>query len=337
MNLPQHQYIERGTNRIVTERLYADAMLNVLYAQAYEYAPVLYRMLISARMSSILSFFNFKLSLPLTPSRIYHFIKNAGIDLSECLDPAASLNTPQKIFERKIRYWETRPMPEDPYAIVSPADAKMLALSCNGASPLFIKNKFFEFPELLGYHKRQWHAAFDAGDAAIFRLTPDNYHYNHTPVSGRVVDYYEIPGSYNPVNPGTTITLATPYSKNKRVVTVIDTDVPGGTQAGLVAMIEIVALMIGEIVQCYSTTRYDNPMAIQCGMMLLKGQPKSLYRPGSSTDIILFQKDRISFSDDIIRNMYHTTATSRFSAGFGRPLVETAVLVRSEIGMARKR
>jgi phosphatidylserine decarboxylase len=44
--------------------------------------------------------------------------------------------------------------------------------------------------------------------------------------------------------------MVRPYSKNKRVVTIIDTDVEGGTGIGLVAMIEVVALMIGDIVQC---------------------------------------------------------------------------------------
>ena len=31
-----------------------------------------------------------------------------------------------------------------------------------------------------------------------------------------------------------------------------DTDIPGGSHVGFVAMIEVVALMIGDIVQCYS-------------------------------------------------------------------------------------
>lgn len=332
MHRLQHQYIDRGSQRIVTERLYGDALLNMLYRQTFEHAPILYRMLTSARMSSLLSFFNFGMSAFLKPAGVRRFLENTGIDLSECLDPPASLNTAQKLFERKIRYWKTRPMPDDPHAVVSPADAKMLVLSCNASSPFFIKDKFFDFHELLGRHNHTWHAAFDAGDAAIFRLTPDNYHYNHTPVSGMVNDIYELEGSYNPVNPGTTIALATPYSKNRRVVTIIDSDVPGGTGVGLVAMIEVVALMIGDIVQCYSDVRYDNPLPIRPGMMVLKGRPKSLYRPGSSTDIILFQKGRIAFSEDILRNMRHPGVSSRFSAGFGKPLVETAVRVRSVIG-----
>jgi len=337
MNLPPHQYIERRSKRIVTERLYCDFILNLLYRRAYEHAPTLYRILTSARMSSLLAFFAFELSFPLSAFGAQRFIKRMGVDLSECLEPLSQLNTVQKIFERKIRYWETRPMPDDHAAVVSPADAKMLIVSCNGDSPLFIKNKFFDFYELLGTAKKQWHDAFTHSDAAVFRLTPDNYHYNHLPVTGEVVDVYEIDGAYNPINPGTTIALATPYSKNRRVVTVIDTDVRGGTGAGLVAMIEVVALMIGDIVQCYSEYQYENPVAVIPGMMVRKGQPKSLYRPGSSTDILLFQKGRVAFSGDILSNQLHAKACSRFSEWFGKHVIETAVQVRSRIGTALRR
>ena len=112
-------------------------------------------------------------------------------------------------------------------------------------------------------------------------------------------------------------------------------DVDGGTRIGLVAMIEVVALMIGDIVQCYSDQKYDCPKPIQPGMMLSKGQPKSLFRPGSSVDVLIFQKDRVAFSTDIVSNLNHQLASSRFSQGFGKPLVETEVKVRSPIGRRR--
>jgi phosphatidylserine decarboxylase len=65
-----------------------------------------------------------------------------------------------------------------------------------------------------------------------------------------------------------------------------------------------------------------------------KGYPKSLYRPGSSTTLVIFQKQRIRFSKDLLENQMRTDVSSRFSEGFGRPLVETEVTVRSGIGHA---
>ena len=112
---------------------------------------------------------------------------------------------------------------------------------------------------MIGTDKKKWLNEFSGGDFAIFRLTPDKYHYNHSPVNGKVIDIYEVDGHFHSCNPGAIVKIVTPYSKNRRVVTVIDTDIPGGSNVGLVAMIEVVALMIGEIEQCYSCLLYTSP------------------------------------------------------------------------------
>jgi phosphatidylserine decarboxylase len=332
----QHQYIERDTGCVETERLVADGLVNRIYSQARENAPFLFRLLTSPRLSSLLGFIQYDSPLRKNHGASLRMAHDLGIDLSECVDPPWSLDTPRKLFERKIRYWETRPMTCEAGAVVSPADAKVLPGSLSESSDLFLKGKFFAYEELLGESKTEWLEAFDGGDFAIFRLTPDKYHYNHVPVTGEVVDIYELPGGYHSCNPGAAITVATPYSKNKRVVTILDTDVLGGTGVGLVAMIEIVALMIGDIVQCYSDLRYEDPRPVTPGMLLLMGRPKSLYRPGSSTDVLLFQKGRVRFSEDLVANAFRADVQSRYSRGFGRPLVETEIKVRSTIGSARR-
>lgn len=326
-----HQYIHRETGEVRTEQLFADRMVNFLYGTAREHTPTLFRLITSARMSALLGAIRYDWR----PSARLSFFDTLGIDLSECLDAPETLDTPRKVFERRIRFWETRPMSSDPKAVVSPADARILVGSFAETSQLFLKEKFFSYQELLGLNCPQWLSRFAEGDFAIFRLTPDKYHYNHLPVAGEVVDIYELDGIFNSCNPGALMAVATPYSKNRRVVTVIDTDVPGGTGVGLVAMIEIVALMIGDIVQCYSHQHYDMSRPVRRGMFLRKGQPKSLYRPGSSTDVLIFQKGRISFCEDLVRNMRRTDARSRFSLGFQRSVVETEVRVRSTIGNPR--
>lgn len=327
----RHQYIERTTSRVKTETLYHDRIVNLIYSQACENIPFLFNVLTSARFSKFLGFLSYDTLMGSSLSGVRKFADTLGVDLSECLDPPESLNTARKLFERKIRYWQTRPMPSEPAAIVSPADAKVLTGSFCASSLIFIKEKFFCYEELLGEDKPRWLSAFDDGDFAIFRLTPEKYHYNHSPVSGEVVDIYEINGYFLPCNPGAVMSLALPFSKNRRVVTVLDTDVDGGTHAGLVAMIEVAALMIGDIVQCYSDERYDAPRFVKPGMFLRKGQPKSLYRPGSSTDILIFQKGKVNFSFDIVMNMYRQDVQTRFAEGFRRPLAETEVEVRSRI------
>ena len=72
-------------------------------------------------------------------------------------------------------------------------------------------------------------------------------------------------------------------------------------------------------------------------MFLDMGCPKSLYQPGSSTDVLIFQKNRVAFDPDLLLNMKLAACPSRFSAGLGRPLVETDVRVRSQIGQVLRR
>jgi phosphatidylserine decarboxylase len=225
-------------------------------------------------------------------------------------------------------------MPASDDSIVSPADARVVVGSLDSHHTLYLKEKFFSFAELVGRDKRRWIDTFAGGDFALLRLTPDKYHYNHVPVSGRVLEIYDIDGQCHSCNPGAVVSMVTPFSKNRRVVSVIDTDVPGGTGVGRIAMIEIVAMMIGGIKQCYSTHDYDHPREIVAGMFLEKGCPKSLYRPGSSVDVVLFEAGRVTFSADILANMRSRDVASRYTLHFQSPLVETDVKVRSEI--ARK-
>lgn len=321
----RHQYIERDSGAIVDEALLGDRLVALLYHQVRESSATLFRLLTSSRASAVLGAVTF--DRPLLNRR--SFAARCGINLSECLDPPETLNTARKVFERKIRYEQCRPMPAEPRCVVSPADARVLVGSLQHQSLFFLKEKFFSFEELLGPDRHDWHRSFSRGDFAIFRLTPDKYHYNHTPVAGRVVDHYAVDGDYHCCNPGAVVSVATPYSKNKRVVTIIDTDVANGSGVGLVAMIEVVALMIGEIVQAYSRCGYADPQPLTNGMFLAKGQPKSLYRPGSSTDILLFQPGRIAFAPDLTANQLRSGVSSRFSHGFGMPLVETDIKVRS--------
>jgi phosphatidylserine decarboxylase len=330
----KHQFVDRETGRIRDEELFGDQALRLVYSSVREKAPVLFNCLTGRRMSKLLSWMNYDNPLDRFCRRSFG---NGIIDFSECVEPESFYNTPRKVFQRQIRYWECRPMPLSLSHVVSPADSRVILGSLNEVSALFLKEKFFNLEELLGRDKTEWMAVFDGGDFAVFRLTPEKYHYNHTPVAGEVVDFYEISGAYHSCNPGAIIALGTPCSRNKRVVTIVNTNVPGGTGVGMVAMIEIVALMIGDIVQAYSTRGYDNPQPITKGMFLEKGVPKSLYRPGSSTDIVLFQEGRIRFAGDIVRNQQRHDAKSRFSFGFGRTVVETDLRVRSLIGTDTRR
>src|SRR5262249_61311594 len=87
-------------------------------------------------------------------------------------------------------------------------------------------------------------------------------------------------------------------SKNRRVVTIIDTDVAYGSGVGLVAMIEVAAFMMGNITQCYCEVQYKQPQQIMAGMFLKVGQPKSLFCPGKRKVGLFLQAGRCQFWAD---------------------------------------
>ncbi len=325
-----HQYVERLSGTVKTEPLFGDWLVRMVYAPLRENAPWVFRALTGSISSRLLALLNYDTFLGRRVFGNNRFLQECGVDFSECLDAPADLDTARKVFERKLRYWECRPLATAPQAVVSPADARVLTGSFARDRQLFIKNKFFDQAELLG-NRPVWQQAFAGGDFAVFRLTPDKYHYNHVPVSGRVIDFYAVDGAFHSCNPDAIVQMVTPFSKNRRVVTVIDTDVKDGSEVGLVAMVEVVALMIGDIVQCYSEHHYDNPVSVRPGLFVRAGCPKSLYRPGSSTDVLIFQPRRVRFVEDLLRNQLRRDVESRFSSGFGQPLVETDVQVRSLI------
>lgn len=221
-------------------------------------------------------------------------------------------------------------MNTDVCRIVAPCDSRLLLGQLPEQGKLPIKNKLFSLPELLG-GREPWVKRFTQSDWAIFRLTPEMYHYNHCPVSGAVVEFYEVGGAFHSCNPSVSVEEITPYSKNRRFVTIIDTDTPGGTGIGQVAMIEVVALLIGRVHQCYSRSQYRIPTEMFEGLVLKRGAAKSVFEPGSSTVVLLFEKDRVEFDLDLIENQMRADVQSRYSIGFEKPAVETQVRARSGI------
>jgi phosphatidylserine decarboxylase len=332
-----HQYIDRSTGRVMTEPLFRDGWVRFLYSGVRENASWCFHLFTSSWSTSLLGLATFGAGLRGNRRRVEAFLRDMAVDRSECLDPVESFKTARDVFERRIRYQECRPMSETPGEVVSPADARVLVGSMNRLDTLFIKGKYFGWPELLGTDRQPWPEVFQGADFAVFRLTPERYHYTHAPVSGSVLDLYEINGRFHSCNPGAVVREVTPYSRNQRVVTVIDTEVPGGSGVGLVAMVEVAAMMIGRIDQCYSSRAYDSPEPVVPGLFLEKGQPKSLFRPGSSTVILLLEKNRTAFCRDIVDNMARYDVVSQFARGFGSPIVETDVRVRQTVALRLER
>lgn len=324
-----HYYIERSTGIPVKETFFSDKLINFIYNPIYENFNFVFKILTGKYSSKAAAYFNYESLLKSKLSDTKRLMRDLKIKEDELYLTQNKRLTPKLIFERKIYYWDKRPLNKDLSSIASPCDSRVITGDDSNKALYFIKEKFFSYDDLIP-SKKEWSKTFKSGCFAIFRLTPDKYHYNHTPVSGKVVDFYEIDGVYHSCNPSVVSKIDKPFCKNKRVVTILDTDVENGSNIGKVCMVEVAALMIGEIIQCYSQKRYEHPKPIKKGMFIEKGQPKSRFAPGSSTVIILFEKGKIRFDDDLIENR-NRNIESRFSKDFTTPLIETDINVREQI------
>ena len=190
-----------------------------------------------------------------------------------------------------------------------------------------VKQRFVSARELLG---REYGAStLHVNAGLIVRLTPEMYHYVHAPVSGVIKAHYWIEGALHSCNPGALVCFQRPYAMNRRHITIIDTDVKAGSHVGVVALINVAAMMIGRIDDTYSQRGYDDPQSLAIGMHVARGQPLALFRPGSSTSIVLWDGERARHTQYLRRNASRIDVRSRFSDWLLSPWVETALSVRS--------
>ena len=98
-----HQYVDRRSGAVVDERLFADRVIRFLYSGMREHPGRLFRELVGPRSSALLAclYFDSHLKRSLVGNR--SFLKACGVCLEECADAPASLDTPRRVFERRIR------------------------------------------------------------------------------------------------------------------------------------------------------------------------------------------------------------------------------------------
>ncbi|MCX8097610.1 MAG: phosphatidylserine decarboxylase [Casimicrobiaceae bacterium] len=326
-----HQYVLRGSGTVLNERLIADRVIRFLYNRPREEPGALLSALASAWVTDQLAHWEFDRRLRDPVRTLRETIARLGIDESEMLDQVESMRTLRELFERRIRYWRVRPLPSDEAAIVSSADGKALPFATEGEASLPVKARFLSVPAILG-PANPWARWPDlALSGVIVRLTPEVYHYTHAPVAGRIQRYQLIEGAFHSCNPHALTTFTRSYEVNRRAVTVYDTDVPGGSGVGLVVQVDVAAMMIGQIVPAYSEIGYTNPRPLVEGEFVARGVPVSMFRPGSSTSIVIWQSARAAHAPELLRNARRADLRSRFSDWLGSPWVETALRVREAI------
>ncbi|WP_421621617.1 archaetidylserine decarboxylase [Alkalilimnicola ehrlichii] len=169
------------------------------------------------------------------------FIRVFKVDMSEALeeDPTA-YPTFNAFFTRALKP-EARPLPDDPDAILSPADGTISQMGPIERDTIFqAKGHSFTTAELLGGDQALAEEFRDGWFATIY-LSPRDYHRVHMPMTGTLRQMIHIPGRLFSVAPFTVRTVPKLFARNERVACIFDTD------RGPMAVVLVGAINVGSI------------------------------------------------------------------------------------------
>ena len=274
------RYIDRRDGEVKTEVIYGERSLR------WAYGNPLGRLAqwLLVRRWIVSAWYGRKMNGVSSRVRIKPFIEQYGLDENEFAKPVDEYNSFNEFFHRKLKP-SARPVDPAPDSVVFPADGRHLAFAdITGETNFFIKGQSCDLERFLGdagLAKR-----YDGGPMLLSRLCPVDYHRFHFPCAGEAGIPRFINGWLYSVNPIALITRPSIFWENKRVVTQIES--PALCQ---VLFVEIGATMVGSIRQTYMP-----------GETVAKGEEKGYFAFGGSSVAVLFEKGRIEFAADLLKN-----------------------------------
>lgn len=172
---------------------------------------------------------------------IHRFIAAYGVNMAEAQQetPEAYINF-NDFFTRALKPG-LRSLPEDPQAIVCPADGAISAIGRIDDDTIFqAKGRSFSLKALIGGDE-SWVQRFRNGSFATVYLSPKDYHRVHMPFTGLLREFVYIPGELYSVNQTTAENIDDLFARNERAVCLFDTD------AGPMAVILVGAMIVAGI------------------------------------------------------------------------------------------
>jgi len=170
------------------------------------------------------------------------FIRHYRVNTDELEMPVSAYPSLEAFFTRRLKDG-ARPLCPDKDAVVSPADAVLVAAGrvCRDRIPQS-GSQMVDVRRLLGGDH-----PFEGGAYAVLYLSPPDYHRVHSPVAGAVARWHYVPGTLFPVFRASAERVENLFARNERLVTWLDTAV------GRVALVMVGAFGVGRI-----TTPYMN-------------------------------------------------------------------------------
>jgi len=277
------EYIDRQTGRKETEEIYGRWALALLYGESRfsRFFSFLFLPIIS-RIPWLSQWYGYLQKRPNSARKVAPFIAAYNIDAGEFAE--STFRSFNDFFIRKLKA-EKRPIHPGADSAVLPADGRYLVFpDLRRSDGFYVKGQQFDLAAFL----RDPPAArrFEEGSMLIARLCPTDYHRFHFPCDGIPGPARLINGPLFSVNPLALRKKLWILMENKRMITEIDTE-----RFGTVFYIEVGATFVGSIHQTYKPE-----------VKVVKGEEKGYFSFGGSCLVLLFEKGRIRFDEDLVRN-----------------------------------
>ncbi len=182
-----------------------------------------------------------RLPRPILVPLIQAYSRAYGVDLEEAALTPSAYASFNAFFTRRLREG-ARPIESASGVVVSPSDSRLTAIGrvpADGRLGL-VKGDSYSIDALLG--SREEAARFGSGEAATLYLSPAMYHRVHSPVDGEIVAWRYVPGRLFPVNAAGVRSVPGLFTRNERVVVLVET-----AAHGRVAIVLVGAANVGRI------------------------------------------------------------------------------------------
>lgn len=275
--------INRLTGMPEKEKVYGGRALLLLYGNSLFSRLIRIPLLFLAAKTPFFSaLYGFFQKLPFSKRKIVPFIKTYQVDASEFLKPINQFTSFNDFFIRKLKP-EARPIALKKEVAIIPADGRYYFYqNIEEADGFIVKGKKFSLSTLL--HNSNLASQFSGASMVMARLCPSDYHRFHFPIdcipsSSKLINGYLY--SVNPISIHQNIHI---FTENKRMLCLLKNELFGD-----VLYLEIGATNVGSIRQTYV------PHVPQ-----EKGAEKGYFEFGASALVLLFQRDRIVFDNDLV-------------------------------------
>ncbi|MBP5250896.1 MAG: phosphatidylserine decarboxylase [Treponema sp.] len=245
-----------------------DKSVEFLYGT--KFGRALLRISLALQLPKLLGFF---LRTPLSHFYIKKFIEKNGIDMSPWSGQKfCSFND---FFTRKKEI----EFDSDPSHLISPADSLLSVFPIEENSTFYIKGADYSLTDFFGTD--EFNKKFNGGLCLVFRLCAADYHRYCYIDGGHVGENHFIKGKLYSVQP-LPLEKFRVFTKNRRSWTILETQ-----NFGTVAQVEVGAFSVGGIKNNHSN--YD----------FKKGEEKGYFDLHGSTIVLLFEKGKISLTEEI--------------------------------------